>query len=663
MEDFLEFKDQWEKEGSASKKPLKKQSTQKAGAKQQEKVIAQAKQTYQKQLKEAEKQAPPPGPLSYKPNFNVTEKKAIGFSFGKGSKEVDKTLKIKNNQIEKTDNRLILYPNIDATRTNYHGNKTLIKQPLPKPKQLEEKLLRSSQMETDRQSEVSTQASEFSDSKKKIRQGITIAPIPFSKLSDQELERYLRMEIKKNPHLIKRKLTFINPNYSAIERNIPGPKIVNKKTVNIQAFERDLEEWRRPNVFTYSPDGRKVKQSLPLYSFAKSSKFERTPSPDRRKALIIDESQVRKRVPKIAILPEHEVKDSELLKEFEKTRLGPASYKVSFIQTERRADFGVLKIKEQYVIKEEEEEDDRPNLYPNYDIDKPNKGVFKYHEPSKDLGPQHTPEKIQNPGKWRFYDYDLDVVREQLAKDIAFARNMSVEEFKEKEEFHDMIVERLKRQEKRPAVGQYDPERPETKIEVDFSKAQGRDPYVDPDYLLERDIEGDVLILDPQKPLPHLPDINFDKQLGREEEKFDSEDINMHQELILEPNIDAIRKKKQFYVDFDKQIGRVDLEKKHIDDDEVFVHNLSFREIRANDPADKKIVVHDFGKQESRFKEDEKLQRLRDMDIQPDELIIENDLPAKRVKGNVQMDKDTVERFPVKINKDPFYNDQPLTDG
>ena len=26
------------------------------------------------------------------------------------------------------------------------------------------------------------------------------------------------------------------------------------------------------------------------------------------------------------------------------------------------------------------------------------------------------------------------------------------------------------------------------------------------------------------------------------------------------------------------------------------------------------------------------------------------------------MDKDNVERFPEKLNKDPFYNDQPLTE-
>ncbi len=178
-------------------------------------------------------------------------------------------------------------------------------------------------------------------------------------------------------------------------------------------LEKELEELRRPTVYTYEPDDKKVKTQLPLFTFGKSKKGERTPSPDRRRALIVDESQIRKRVPQVAILPEHEITDSELLKEFEKTRLGPQTYKVSYNMTERRDDFGVLKIKQPFFeIKEEAIEDDRPELHPNYDFDKPNKGVFKYYEPAKDLEPPHTPEKEHFPEKWRFYDYDLDAIRE-----------------------------------------------------------------------------------------------------------------------------------------------------------------------------------------------------------------------------------------------------------
>ena len=34
-----------------------------------------------------------------------------------------------------------------------------------------------------------------------------------------------------------------------------------------------------------------------------------------------------------------------------------------------------------------------------------------------------------------------------------------------------MLVEHIKRQEKKPAVGTYDPHEPKTKLEIDFSKA------------------------------------------------------------------------------------------------------------------------------------------------------------------------------------------------
>ena len=155
-----------------------------------------------------------------------------------------------------------------------------------------------------------------------------------------------------------------------------------------------------------------------------------------------------------------------------------------------------------------------------------------------------------------------------------------------------------------------------------------------------------------------MPNIKFDKQTGREEEKFDTEDAFAQPELLLEPNIDVIRKRKQFLVvNFDKQIGRE--EKKHVDDEEVYVNNLEYDEPRAKDPAERKIVAHDFGKQEERFKSN---QMLIDSDLVADELIIETKLPERKIKGFVNMDKDKVERFPIKINKDPFYDDQPITD-
>jgi hypothetical protein len=41
-----------------------------------------------------------------------------------------------------------------------------------------------------------------------------------------------------------------------------------------------------------------------------------------------------------------------------------------------RTDKGILSIKEPYITIKENQEDERPALYPNFDIDKPNKLVF-----------------------------------------------------------------------------------------------------------------------------------------------------------------------------------------------------------------------------------------------------------------------------------------------
>ena len=52
----------------------------------------------------------------------------------------------------------------------------------------------------------------------------------------------------------------------------------------------------------------------------------------------------------------------------------------------------------------------------------------------------------------------------------------------------------------------------------------------------------------------------------------------------------------------------------------------------------------------------------KEADLVADELIIESKLPERKIKGFVDMEKDKGERFPVKLNKDPFYDDQPITD-
>lgn len=101
-------------------------------------------------------------------------------------------------------------------------------------------------------------------------------------------------------------------------------------------------------------------------------------------------------------------------------RLGPASHDPSYSLVERRADFGVMPIKQNYYVpREPEDEGFRMDLNP----EKPRKNrlVFKYKLPTERK--KDVPAKDE--GRWVFYDVDLDAVRTELAKDIFMAGRMN----------------------------------------------------------------------------------------------------------------------------------------------------------------------------------------------------------------------------------------------
>ena len=94
-----------------------------------------------------------------------------------------------------------------------------------------------------------------------------------------------------------------------------------------------------------------------------------------------------------------------------------------------------------------------------------------------------------------------------------------------------------------------------------------------------------------------------------------------------------------------------------MDDDEVYVRNYDFEEMYAKDPSQPKVRGLDFGKQSERFKTDLR----RDLDLEEDMLVVENQLPERVVKNTVKMDKGGP-RFPEPTEKDPFIGDKPVTE-
>lgn len=133
---------------------------------------------------------------------------------------------------------------------------------------------------------------------------------------------------------------------------------------------------------------------------------------DFRKALHPNYDLIKPKPAGVFISKEHVLSDFEIDKLYQQVvGPGPTSHNPEYKLTEKRADIGVPKIVKPSKV-EKEEIDERSALFPNVDSILPNHSMtFKYYEPSN-VGPKHTPEKVKNPGQWKYYDIDLDVVRE-----------------------------------------------------------------------------------------------------------------------------------------------------------------------------------------------------------------------------------------------------------
>jgi hypothetical protein len=148
----------------------------------------------------------------------------------------------------------------------------------------------------------------------------------------------------------------------------------------------------------------------------------------------------------------------------------------------------------------------------------------------------------------------------------------------------------------------------------------------------EMDQDGDVLIISPKKPEKHMPNIKFENMKGREDNTI-KEDLNAGDELIIEPNLDAIRKKKPYLVvDFDKQRGREADQKYEVYEKDDYIY-AGTEEERLNDPSKKQPVAYGFGKPKGDYsKLNPDIAEL----LEPAELVFEPEPLKKKVKGNVR---------------------------
>lgn len=94
------------------------------------------------------------------------------------------------------------------------------------------------------------------------------------------------------------------------------------------------------------------------------------------------------------------------------------------------------------------------DLNPNFDFDKPNKLVYKYHQ-DLEWKPPNPSNGMLFRERWRFYDYNVNAVRPEI-RPIDFARNLNMKEFLQFEYELAILENYLKLREKVPDVGKYD---------------------------------------------------------------------------------------------------------------------------------------------------------------------------------------------------------------
>lgn len=162
--------------------------------------------------------------------------------------------------------------------------------------------------------------------------------------------------------------------------------------------------------------------------------------------------------------------------------------------------------------------------------------------------PPNLPDKLLYPEHWEHYNPDHNVVKPNTKVGGVFA----VEDFltfKLKDKEREMLRQYLQFQHRVPEPGYYDPifTLLEEGVPIPtFDRYLERSRLMTREELMQRDIDGDVLILDPAQPASKGGNlVNYEKMPGRPEDKRDG----LTDVLDLDLNYGQIEKKPTVLVD------------------------------------------------------------------------------------------------------------------
>lgn len=167
--------------------------------------------------------------------------------------------------------------------------------------------------------------------------------------------------------------------------------------------------------------------------------------------------------------------------------------------------------------------------------------------------PPNLPDKLLYPERWQFYDADYNVVKPTTEVGGIFAKDDFLT-FKLKENEREMLREYLQMQHRVPEPGYYDPifKLLEQGVPIPtFDRYLQRSRMMTKEELMHKDIEGDVLVLDPANPQSRGGNlVDYQKMIGRPQDIVD----NLKEVLDLDLNYGLVEKKPFVLVDMVKNI-------------------------------------------------------------------------------------------------------------
>jgi len=194
------------------------------------------------------------------------------------------------------------------------------------------------------------------------------------------------------------------------------------------------------------------------------------------------------------------------------------------------------------------------DLDPVYDFIKRRIKGGVINTPTEIKAPPNIPDKELYPERWELYDRNVDPIKPNNEIGGKFA-SVDYAKFRLKEKEKELLRDYLNLANKQPAPGQYNIlyDLLEEGIAIpNFDRYLERSKMLTKSQLMQMDVEGDVLILEPDRNKPKLADIKMDKITGREEKLKD----DLTSEAILNPDIGLTKPSAPMLVNMDKATSR-----------------------------------------------------------------------------------------------------------